>query len=186
VGSILAAAVLAGCGGGDAAPRPSPTATATAQRDSGAVGVAPRPSHARLLVRMTRVQGDDPLPFAIELRADRTAAVRYGGGHGGFEDKAIRLSAAEQARVRRALRGAPWRRVDGHTVEPHGFAGDDNGNRYALFHGRWSTTLEDGRIPGRMERLIRLLNAVIDGDLGRQVYAKRHSPIPVTPASPGG
>jgi hypothetical protein len=140
---------------------------------------------ALVLVRMTRVQGDDPLPFAIELRADRTARVRFGGGHGGFEDKAIRLSRPDQARLVGALRAAPWRRLDGHTVTPGGFGGDDNGNRYALFHARWSTTLAQGHIPPRMARLVHLLDAVIDGDLGRLVYAKRHSPIPVTPTPPG-
>ncbi|MEA2282381.1 MAG: hypothetical protein QOK21_2988 [Solirubrobacteraceae bacterium] len=180
---MLVAAALTGCGGGDDLAKP--TATATRRHDTGAVGRAPRASHARTLIRMTRVQGDDPLPFAIVLRADRTAAVRFGGGHGGFEDKAIRLRRSEQRRVLRALHGAPWRRLDGQTVKPGGFGASDNGNRYSLFYGRYITTLEDGHIPPRMARLVQLLNAVIDGDLGHLLYAKRHSPIPQTPTPPG-
>jgi hypothetical protein len=178
---VLVAAALAGCGGGDDPARPTATATAQPPHDGG----APTVSHARTLIRMTRVQGDDPLPFAIVLRADRSATVQYGGGHGGFEDKAIRLDRAEQRRVLRALRGAPWRRLDGHTVKPGGFGASDNGNRYSLFYGRYVTTLEDGRIPPRMARLVRLLSAIIDGDVGHLVHAERHSPIPVTPAPAG-
>ncbi|HEX4689906.1 MAG TPA: hypothetical protein VH276_04405 [Solirubrobacteraceae bacterium] len=183
---VLIAAALAGCGGG--ADRPAAataTATPSATADTGAMGRAPEPSHARGLIRMTRVQGDDPLPFSIELRADRTAAVQFGGGHGGFENKAIRLSRDQQRRVVRALRGAPWRRLDGHSVVPGGFGGDDNGNRYSLFYGRFTTTLAQGHIPPRMARLVHLLDGIIDGDIGHLVYAKRHSPISQTPTPPG-
>jgi hypothetical protein len=184
--AVLVAAALAGCGGGEDKPAAA-TATATprAQADTGALGRALEPSHSRKLVRMTRVQGDDPLPFSIELRADRTAAVQFGGGHGGFENKAIRLSRSQQRRVVRALRGAPWRRLDGHSVVPGGFGGDDNGNRYSLFYGRYTTTLAQGHIPRRMARLVHLLDGVIDGDIGHLVYAKRHSPISQTPTPPG-
>jgi hypothetical protein len=176
--ALLVAAALAGCGGSDRPPPARATTTATA------TATAPV-SHARMLIRMTRVQGDDPLPFSIELRADRTAAVQFGGGHGGFENKAIRLSRDQQRRVVRALRGAPWRRLDGHSVVPGGFGGDDNGNRYSLFYGRFTTTLAQGHIPPRMARLVHLLDGIIDGDIGHLVYAKRHSPISQTPTPPG-
>jgi hypothetical protein len=184
--AVLVAAALAGCGGGaDKPAAAAATATPSATADTGAMGRAPEPSHARRLIRMTRVQGDDPLPFSIELRADRTAAVQFGGGHGGFENKAIRLSRDQQRRVVRALRGAPWRRLDGHSVVPGGFGGDDNGNRYSLFYGRFTTTLAQGHIPPRMARLVHLLDGIIDGDIGHLVYAKRHSPISQTPTPPG-
>jgi hypothetical protein len=172
---------LAGCGGGGAPARPAAT---PGGHDADAVG-APAASHARTLIRMTRVQGDDPMPYGVVLHADRIAAVSFGGGHGGSEEKVIRLSASQQRRVVRAIRAAPWRRVDGHTVVPGGFAASDNGNRYSVYHGRWSTVLAAGHMPARMARLLRLLDAIIDGDLGRQLYARRHSPIPVTPAPPG-
>jgi len=183
VAAILIATAVGACGGagGGSAPRPAPTAAATPARAGPVMPV----SHAPVLVRMTRVLGDDPLPFAVALHADGTAAVRFGGGHGGWEDKTIALRRADVARLERALRGAPWRRLDGHTVTPGGFGGDDNVNRYALFHGRWSTTLAAGHIPPRMGRLVHLLDAIIDGDLGRMTYGKRNSPIPVTPAPPG-
>jgi hypothetical protein len=184
--AVLVAAARAGGGGGAARPAAAAaTATPSATADTGAMGRAPEPSHARRLIRMTRVQGDDPLPFSIELRADRTAAVQFGGGHGGFENKAIRLSRDQQRRVVRALRGAPWRRLDGHSVVPGGFGGDDNGNRYSLFYGRFTTTLAQGHIPPRMARLVHLLDGIIDGDIGHLVYAKRHSPISQTPTPPG-
>jgi hypothetical protein len=178
--AVLVAAALAGCGGSDRPPPAKPAAKATAT----ASAAAPV-SHARTLVRMTRVQGDDPLPFGIVLRADRSAAVRYGGGHGGFEDKAIRLTRGEQQRVLRALRAAPWRAVDGHTVTPGGFGGSDNGNRYSVYYRRWSTVLAQGHIPAHMARLLHLLDAIIEGDLGHRISARRHSPIPVTPAPAG-
>jgi hypothetical protein len=183
--ALLVAAALAGCGGDKPEATATATATARAQADTGAMGHAPPSSHARKLIRMTRVQGDDPLPFAIVLRADRMAAVQFGGGHGGFENKAIRLSRGQQRRVVHALHGAPWRRLDGHSVVPGGFGGSDNGNRYSLFYGRYTTTLAQGHIPPRMARLVHLLDGIIDGDIGHLVYAKRHSPIAQTPTPPG-
>lgn len=185
--AVAAAAFAVGCGSG-ASHRHASAADdlrVVERRDAPNSFEPQPPSHAPVVVRMTRVQGDDPLPFAVDLHADRIAAVRYGGGHGGFEDKRIRLTAAQQARIRRALHDAPWNRLDGHAVTPGGFGGDDNGNRYALFYGRYSTTLAEGHIPPRMARLVKLLNAVIDGDMGRLTYAARHSPIPVTPTPPG-
>ena len=68
---------------------------------------------------------------------------------------------------------------------PGGFGGSDNGNRYSLFYGRYTTTLAQGHIPLRMARLVHLLDGIIDGDIGHLVYAKRHSPIAQTPTPPG-
>jgi hypothetical protein len=184
IAATLVAAVVAGCGGG-ADDSSGPDGLRVVERDAAPSFTAPRAGRSRLIIRMTRVQGDDPLPFSIELHADRTAKVQFGGGHGGFEDKRIRLTAGEARRIHRALVDAPWRRLDGHTVSPGGFGGDDNGNRYSLFYGRWSTTLAQGHIPSRMARLVHLLDAVIDGDMGHLTYAQRHSPIPVTPTAPG-
>jgi hypothetical protein len=182
VAAALAAAV-AGCGGSDGPSKADGLRVVEHER-APEYKAAPD-SRAPLIIRMTRVQGDDPLPFSIDLHADRTAKVQFGGGHGGFEDKRITLTRSEQARIRRALHGAPWKRLDGHTVTPGGFGGDDNGNRYALFYGHFSTTLAQGHIPRRMARLIHLLDAVIDGDMGHLTYAARHSPIPITPTQAG-
>jgi hypothetical protein len=179
LGALAAlAALAAGCGGASA---PAPEAA----RDSGASGHMPPASRAHLVLHMTRVQGDDPLPFAIDLRADGSAKVRFGGGHGGFEDKRIQVRGPARTELLRLVRTAPWRQVDGRTVTPGGFGGDDNGVRYAIYHGRYSTVLASGHVPARMRRLVHRLDQVIDGDLGHLVYAKRHSPIPVTPAPAG-
>jgi hypothetical protein len=187
VATVAVSVAVAGCGGADDGGRRSDAdgLQVVEHAGSGSAGTPPPESRAPVVVRMTRVQGDDPLPFSIDLHADRTAKVQFGGGHGGFEDKHIRLTAAEQRRIRHAVRTAPWKRLDGHTVTPGGFGGDDNGNRYSLFHGRYTTTLAQGHIPARMARLVHLLDRVIDGDMGHMTYAARHSPLPITPTPPG-
>ena len=87
------------------------------------------------------MQGDDPLPDSISLRADGTAAVIRGGGHGGFRTVQVELGDAVAARATRLAEHAPWKALDGRTVTPGGFGGWDNDMRYMLRRGQRSVTV---------------------------------------------
>jgi hypothetical protein len=145
---------LAGCGG--ATPRPRSQTPAA------------RPQ-AHEIVFFYRVQGDDPMPDSISLRADGTADVRRGGGGAGIKWIKAALDGRETARAKRLVERAPWKALDGTTVKPGGFGGWDNDMRYMLRRGPWSITVSATHLPRGIRPLIRELNAIIEGDKGRRL-----------------
>jgi hypothetical protein len=165
----IALAALAGCGG-DAKPAAQPKPAAAEKAEAPEV------------VFLYRVQGDDPLPDSISLRADGRADIRRGGGHGGFRSVEVELSHAVAARATRLAEHAPWKRLDGHTVKPGGFGGWDNDMRYMLRRGQRSITVSADRMPRSVEPLIAQLDAIIEGDTGRQLSSKLHSAVSGTVA----
>jgi hypothetical protein len=167
---VAAVLALAGCGGGSAGERASaPAATATPDAQD-----INRGSKARTVVYLYKVAGDDPYPWEVTLRDDRTAAVVLGGGHTGGIDRAVRLTAAQAARADRLVAEVPWRKVSGHTVEPGGFGGNDNMMRYMLRREKLSTTFAEGDMPASVARLVRMLDHILDGDIGTVTASDRH------------
>jgi hypothetical protein len=159
---VLAIAV-AGCGGGEAKRAAAP---------------APAKPEAKEVVYLYRVQGDDPLPDSVSLRADGTADVQRGGGHGGFRTVKMLLTPKEAAHATRLAKTAPWTALDGHTVEPGGFGGWDNDMRYTLRRGDSVITVSTADMPRAIRPLIGALDGIIEGDTGRQAAApKLHSSI---------
>jgi hypothetical protein len=172
IGGLLLVA-LAGCGDTPDGPREQAPAA--------------RPQ-AREIVYLYRVQGDDPLPDSISLRADGSADVRRGGGGSGIIWVKAALDRRETAHAERLVERAPWRALDGATVEPGGFGGWDNDRRYTLRRGRWSMTVSDAHLPRGIRPLIRELDSIIDGDTGRRLSALRttpRSPNTATGSPPG-
>jgi hypothetical protein len=163
IGVVLFA--LAGCGGDE---------PATPGGKPGAAAAAPP---AKEIVYLYRVQGDDPLPDSISLRADGTAAVIRGGGHGGFRTVQVELDDAVAARATRLAAHAPWKALDGSTVTPGGFGGWDNDMRYMLRRGQRTITVSADAMPRRIRPLIRALDAIIEGDTGRIVGSNLHSAV---------
>jgi hypothetical protein len=164
---------LAGCGGDDAPSR----------RDAADIN---RDNHAREVVQMQRVLGDDPVSESVSLRVDGTAAVRRGGGRG-YWDVAVELSPSDTRRMLGLVRRAPFAAMEGNTITPGGFAGDDNGIRYMLRHDGESVTVAGADLPPAMRRLVHELDALIDGDRGRIVADDRHfSASGVTGSAAGG
>jgi hypothetical protein len=161
----IALAVLAGCGGGDDA---KPVAQATPEPDK---------AEAPEVVFLYRVQGDDPLPDSVSLRADGSADVRRGGGHGGFRTVQVALPDAVAARATRLAEHAPWKRLDGRTVKPGGFGGWDNDMRYMLRRGQQSITVTADRMPRSIRPLIAQLDEIIEGDTGKQLSTELHSAV---------
>jgi hypothetical protein len=160
---------IVGCGG-ESEPVAKHTPTPT-----------PKPKAAEV-VFLYRVQGDDPLPDSVSLRADGTADVRRGGGHGGFRTVAVVLPQAAAAHAMRLAEHAPWKALDGRTVTPGGFGGWDNDTRYMIRRGRRSITVTDAQMPRSIRPLITSLNAVIEGDVGHQVSSELHSAVSGTVA----
>jgi hypothetical protein len=158
---------LAGCGGATPAPR--------------ADGPTPRPK-AREIVYLYRVQGDDPMPDSISLRADGSADVRRGGGGAGIKWVKAAVGKQELARATRLVRHAPWKALDGTTIKPGGFGGWDNDMRYMLRRGPWSVTVSDAHLPRGIRPLIRELEAVIEGDKGRRLRSLLISRVSTTVA----
>jgi hypothetical protein len=139
---------------------------------------APPPKRpAAEVVYLYRVQGDDPLPDSISLRADGTAQVQRGGGHGGFRKVIVALDPAAVARSTALAERAPWKQLDGMTVKPGGFGGWDNDMRYMLRRGQQSITVSADHMPRSIRPLIRNLNLIIDGNTGRQVSSTFHAAI---------
>jgi hypothetical protein len=154
---VLTAVALAGCGGSDAPRRAAATQT-------------PQPhKKAPEVVFLYRVQGDDPLPDSVSLRSDDRAEVIRGGGHGGFRTIQVALPHAVAARTTRLAEGAPWKKLDGRTVEPGGFGGWDNDMRYMLRRGQRSITVTDADMPRSLRPLIGALDRIIEGGVGRQL-----------------
>jgi hypothetical protein len=168
IGAVLFA--LAGCGGDEPAKQAAKPAAAAAE------------SPAKEIVYLYRVQGDDPLPDSVSLRADGTAAVTRGGGHGGFRTVQVVLADADAVRATRLAEHAPWKALDGRTVTPGGFGGWDNDMRYMLRRGQRAVTVTDADMPRRIRPLIRTLDAIIEGDTGRIVSSELHSAVSGTVA----
>jgi hypothetical protein len=152
---------LAGCGG-DAKP---------------VADAKPAATKAPEIVFLYRVQGDDPLPDSVSLRADGSADVRRGGGHGGFRTVEVALPDRVVARATRLAEHAPWKRLDGRTVKPGGFGGWDNDMRYMLRRGQRSITVTADHMPRALEPLIAQLDAIIEGDTGRRLSTELHSAV---------
>jgi hypothetical protein len=175
IGALLIA--LAGCGGDartasvEAPTRDAPTVRVEAPTS--------RPQ-AREIVYLLRVQGDDPMPDSISLRADGTADIRRGGGGSGIKWIEAALDRRETAHATRLVKRAPWKALDGTTVEPGGFGGWNNYVTYMLRRGQWSITVTDAHLPPGIRPLIRELDAIIENDKGRRLRslltARRSSP----------
>jgi hypothetical protein len=129
------------------------------------------PPRAAEIVSLYRVQGDDPLPDAISLRADGTADIRRGGGGSGIKWVTTALDRRETARAARLVERAPWKALDGNTVDPGGFGGWDNDMRYMLKRGPWSITVTDAHLPRGIRPLIRELESIIEDDVGHRKSA---------------
>jgi hypothetical protein len=167
---LTAALVLAGCGGGDntrpaAAPTPTPTPGA-AQLN--------RDAKAPEIVHVYKVQGDDPYPWTLTVRTDNTANLIVGGGHGGGDDKLVRLPKAVTERAKRLTAAVPWKRIANHTVDTGGFGGNDNMARYMLRWHKISTVYAAGDMPWHLQRLVTLLDHIIDEDIGTIVASQGH------------
>jgi hypothetical protein len=171
---------LAGCGGDTPTERvqaptrsdvPTQRVGATTRSDVPTQRVAALTSRreAREIVYLYRVQGDDPMPDSISLRADGTADIRRGGGGAGIRWIKAELDRHETARATRLVKRAPWKALDGTTVVPGGFGGWDNDMRYMLRRGPWSITVTDAHVPRAIRPLIRELDAIIEDDKGRRL-----------------
>jgi hypothetical protein len=174
--SIVAAALLplAGCGGDDGADRgaaaqAAPTTSATPDASD-----RNREATAPPIVYVYKTQGDDPMPWTLTVRKDATANLIYGGGHTGGNDKLVLLPKAVTRRAAQLTAAVPWQRVRGHTVEPGGFGGDDNMARYVLRRGKITTVYAAGDMPASITRLTKLLDKIIEGDIGKVVAADAH------------
>jgi hypothetical protein len=164
---VIGAAVLgiAGCGG-ESSSEPA------AQHRK-----APPKRAAAEIVYLYRVQGDDPMPYSVSLRADGTAQVIRGGGHSGFRKIAVALAPADAERATRLAKRAPFKRLDGMTVTPGGFGGWDNDIRYMVRRGHRSITVTADHMPRSIRPLIRDLDAIIDGETGRETASSFHAAI---------
>jgi hypothetical protein len=170
-GLIVVAALLAvGCGNAHKAA-PKPAAATTPTPDAADVN---REATGPELVHVYKTIGDDPYPWTLTVRADRTANLIVGGGHGGGDDKNVVLTQGLTDRIARLVDAVPWRRVAAHTVEPGGFGGNDNMARYMYRHRGVSTVYAAGDMPASVTRLTGLLDKIIDGDLGTITASDRH------------
>ncbi len=131
---------------------------------------------AKEIVYLYRVQGDDPMPDSISLYADGTADIRRGGGGSGIKWIKAALGRHETARATRLVEQAPWKALDGTTVEPGGFSGWDNDMRYMLRRGPWTITVSDTDLPRGIRPLIRELDAIIENDKGRRLSSLLTAP----------
>jgi hypothetical protein len=163
IGAVMVG--LVGCGG-EATEQPA------AQHAK-----APPKKPAAELVYLYRVQGDDPTPYSVSLRADGTAQVIRGGGHAGFKKIAVVLDRADAEHSTALVEHAPLKRLDGMTVTPGGFGGWDNDIRYMLRRGQLSVTVTADHMPHSIRPLVHNLDAIIDGDIGREVSSSFHGAI---------
>jgi hypothetical protein len=140
------------------------------------VKAAPKKPAAEV-VYLYRVQGDDPMPYSVSLRADGTAQVIRGGGHSGFKKIAVALDPADAKRATTLAERAPFKRLDGRTVTPGGFGGWDNDIRYMIRRGNRSITVTADHMPRSIRPLIHNLDAIIDGDMGHELSSTFHGAI---------
>jgi hypothetical protein len=173
--AIIATAVLplAACGGGEDASTDSSAQAVTAAATPDASD-RNREAKAPELVYVYKTHGDDPMPWTLTVRKDNTANLIVGGGHTGGIDKVVILEPATTRRAAELVAAVPWERVEGHTVEPGGFGGNDNMARYVLRRGRTTTVYAAGDMPASVERLVGLLDRIIDGDIGKAVADDKH------------
>ena len=167
---MAAALATAGCGSDEPArvaaeATPSPTPDASDRN---------REATAPPIVYVYKTQGDDPMPWTLTVREDKTANLIYGGGHTGGNDQLVMLGDKVTRRAARLTAAVPWERVRGHTVTPGGFGGDDNMARYVLRRGEITTVFEAGNMPPSVSRLTKLLDKIIEGDVGKVVAADAH------------
>jgi hypothetical protein len=160
---LLIAGAVAGCGS-ESDPKPAAQHT------------KPKPP-APEVVYLYRVQGDDPMPYSVSLRADGTADVIRGGGHSGMEKIAVVLDPADAERSTALVKRAPFKQLEGMTVEPGGFGGWDNDIRYMVRRGKRAITVSSDHMPRSIRPLIHNLDAIIDGDTGREVSSSYHGAI---------
>jgi hypothetical protein len=168
--AMVLAVLLAGCGGGDKPAREA-AATATPTPDASDLN---RDAKAPAIIHVYKTIGDDPYPWTLTVRRDNTANLIVGGGHGGGDDKVVHLTPAVTKRTARLVAAVPWQKIDGHTVEPGGFGGNDNMARYMIRHGKVSTVYAAGDMPPYVSRLVSLLDKMMDEDLGTVVASDRH------------
>jgi hypothetical protein len=90
---------------------------------------------------------------------------------------AVVLDPADAKRSTRLAERAPFKRLDGMTVTPGGFGGWDNDIRYMIRRGTRSITVTADRMPRSIRPLIHNLDAIIDGDTGREVSSSFHGAI---------
>jgi hypothetical protein len=152
IGALLVG--LYGCGGDAPAPH--------AKAPPAARAASPE------IVWFYRVQGDDPLPDSLSLHADGSAEIRRGGGGAGIKWVKAQLDRRETARATRLVEAAPWKALDGTTVDPGGFAGWDNDMRYILKRDRWSITVSEADLPRGIRPLIRELESIVEDDTGHR------------------
>ena len=55
-----------------------------------------------------------------------------------------------------------------------GFGGSDNGMRYMLRRAGQSVTVADGDMPRSFRALVRTMNGIVEGDVGRQGAEDKH------------
>jgi hypothetical protein len=163
IGILIAG--LVGCGG-DSDSKPAAEHTKAAPKKPAAE-----------VVYLYRVQGDDPMPYSVSLRADGTAQVIRGGGHSGFRKIAVVLDRADAERSTALAQRAPFKKLDGMTVTPGGFGGWDNDIRYMIRRGHRSVTVTADHMPRSIRPLIHNLDAIIDGETGREVSSSFHAAI---------
>jgi hypothetical protein len=167
---VLATFLVAGCGEAEtdvSAPRRPATPTADAADIN-------REAKAPALVYVYKTQGDDPMPWTLTVRTDNTANLIVGGGHTGGTDKVVILEPATTQRASQLVAAVPWKRIQGHTVEPGGFGGNDNMARYVLRRGKVTTVYAGGDMPRSVTRLVGLLDRIIEGDIGKAVASDSH------------
>jgi hypothetical protein len=165
------AAGIAGCGGSDETAATAAKATATPTPDAADIN---REAKAPPIVYVYKTQGDDPMPWTLTVRKDSTANLIFGGGHTGGDDKLVLLEKSITRRAAKLTAAVPWKRVAGHTVEPGGFGGNDNMSRYVLRRGKITTVYADDDMPASVARLVKLLDKIIEGDIGRTVASDAH------------
>ena len=131
----------------------------------------PTPAPKKLapeVVYLYRVQGDDPTPYSVSLRADGTAQRDPWRRPRRLHEARGRARLGRRRALDALAEHAPFKRLDGMTVKPGGFGGWDNDIRYMIRRGKQSITVTADRMPRSIRPLVHNLDAIIDGDTGRE------------------